>query len=137
MFDAIVDIVTWISLSALSVAAAALCEGIMDTLQFHYTYSVFWQFSNKQFWDPSISWRNKYHAADPLAGSRFPGSTTIFVGLTDAWHMFKLLRNMFMTLAVFLMLSAFISSGWAILYAALYRVVYGIIFTVSYRNLGE
>jgi hypothetical protein len=137
MFGAIVDMIWWLVGGMACVIAAAVCEGVMDTLQFHYTYSVFWQFSNKQFWDPTISWRNKYRAADPLAGPRFPGSTTIFVGLTDAWHLFKLLRNMFMTLAVFLLLSAFISMSWAILYAVLYRVVYGIIFTISYRNFGE
>jgi hypothetical protein len=137
MCTGIIDIALWLILSVLCVAVAAACEAVMDTLQFHYTHSIFYQFQNKRFWNPEESWRNKYRNADPLAGPRFPGSTTIFVGLTDAWHMFKLLRNAFMTMAIFLLLSAFISSGWAILYAALYRVVYGIFFTVSYRNLGE
>jgi hypothetical protein len=137
MYAAIIDIVMWITLGVLSVAAAAVCEGVMDTLQFHYTYSVFFHFSNKWFWDPSISWRNKYRNADPLGGPRFPGSTTLFVGFTDAWHMFKLLRNAFMTMAIFLLLSAFISVTWSLLYAALYRVVYGIFFTISYRNFGK
>lgn len=137
MFDAIVDMIWWILAGVLCVIAAAVCEGVMDTLQFHYTRSVFHQFSNKTFWDPTISWRNKYRDGDPAAGPRFPGSITVFVGLTDAWHLFKLLRNVFVCLAVFLLLSAFISVYWSMLYVVLYRVVYGFIFTVSYRRFYE
>ncbi len=127
----------WILAGVLCVIAAAVCEGVMDTLQFHYMRSVFHQFSNKTFWDPTISWRNKYRDGDPAAGPRFPGSITVFVGLTDAWHLFKLLRNVFVCLAVFLLLSAFISVYWSMLYVVLYRVVYGFIFTVSYRRFYE
>lgn len=70
-------------------ALAGFLNGIMDTLQFHYSSSIFSKKSKQSFWDPSISWRNKYKNQDPNQGPRFPGSTTIFVFTTDAWHLFK------------------------------------------------
>ena len=38
------------------------------------------------FWDARDSWRLKYKNGEPALGARFPGSTTVFVALTDAWH---------------------------------------------------
>jgi len=137
MCAVIVDIAFWLVLSVLCVAAAAACEAVMDTLQFHYTHSVFFHFQNKRFWNPEESWRNKYRNADPLAGPRFPGSTTIFVGLTDAWHMFKLLRNAFAVLASFVLLYALIGVWWALIYVVVSRIVYGVIFTVLYREFDK
>lgn len=137
MYSVIVDTAMWLVLSVLCVAASAVCEAVMDTLQFHYTYSVFYRFSNKRFWDPTQSWRNKYRNADPLAGPRFPGSTTIFVGLTDAWHMFKLLRNAFAVLAGFVLLYALLGDWWVLIYVCVARITYGIIFTISYQNFGK
>jgi hypothetical protein len=132
MFAVIVDVMLWVAGGTACVIAAAVCEGVMDTLQFHYTYSVFWHFSNKQFWDPTISWRNKYHAADPLAGPRFPGSTTIFVGLTDAWHLFKFYRNTFLFIGLPLLKFGSLNIIWAALIA---RVVYGLVFTLCFDKL--
>lgn len=137
MCAVIVDIAFWLILSVLCVAAAAVCEAVMDTLQFHYTHSVFYHFQNKRFWNPEESWRNKYRNADPLAGPRFPGSTTIFVGLTDAWHMFKLLRNAFAVLASFVLLYALIGGWWALIYVVVSRITYGVIFTVLYGEFGK
>lgn len=78
-----------IIIAILFFALAGLCKGIMDTLWFHYGTSVF---ADKKalYWDPKISWRNKYKNGDSKQGARFPGSTTIFVGLTDGWHLFQL-----------------------------------------------
>lgn len=43
---------------------------------------------NRQYWDASVSWTNKYKDNNPDAGSAFPGSTTVFVWTTDAKHLF-------------------------------------------------
>ncbi len=43
------------------------------------------------FWDNRESWKLKYKNSDPAAGPRFPSSTTVFVGLTDGWHLSNLL----------------------------------------------
>ena len=116
---------------------AGLCEAIMDTLQFHYESSIFYCFKKKYFWDPKISWYNKYKNKDPLAGPRFPGSTTLFVGLTDGWHFFKLLRNLFIVIGVFILLYAIVGPIWALIYVVVARVVFGLVFTFFYYILGD
>ena len=42
------------------VMASGLFESIMDKLQFHYDKTPFKYFNNQIFWDPKISWRNKW-----------------------------------------------------------------------------
>lgn len=69
-------------------------DGLGDTLQFHFDKSPFSdsvRFS-KQFWDPSVSWTNKYLNNDVALGSAFPFSTTALVFLTDGWHLLKFLK---------------------------------------------
>lgn len=118
-------------------AIAGICEAIMDTLQFHYSYSVFYSLRNRLFWDPSISWKNKYKNGDPLAGSKFPGSTTIFVGLTDAWHFFKLLRNLAIFIGI-LFFTWYCGGVWlGVFWTILARIVFGITFTIFYKILGD
>lgn len=62
---------------------AAISNAIMDTLTHHFSTSIF---KNKKaiWWDPSISWKNKYVDGDPNKPQR-----TIPVAFTDAWHLFK------------------------------------------------
>jgi hypothetical protein len=115
------------------IALSGVAESIMDVLQFHYSQSYFSKLPNQQFWNPVVSWKNKYRDGDPLKGPRFLGSTTMLVAFTDAWHLFKLLRNTLAVLSSFLLLSAFITWHWALIYAISFRVVYGVYFTISYR----
>jgi hypothetical protein len=82
---------------------AAVSESIMDTLQFHYYNSIFKSFKNELFWNPEISWKNKYKNGNPLDGERFLFSKTLFVGLTDGWHLFKLIRNFSLFFGIFLL----------------------------------
>jgi hypothetical protein len=66
-------------------------KAVQDTIAHHYVGSVF-EHLDPDYWGPS-SWKAKY--ADFDAGDRrpaFPGSLTIFVSLTDAWHLFGLLE---------------------------------------------
>jgi len=72
-----------IILSILLFMIAAASNAVMDTLVHHYTTSVFWN-KNATFWDPSISWKNKYVDSDPTKPQR-----SIPVAFTDAWHCFK------------------------------------------------
>lgn len=63
-------------------------KGIADVISVHYdNFSRVHPGANQQYWDPAVSWRNKYKNGDPVQGAKFPGSTTIFVSLTDAWHL--------------------------------------------------
>lgn len=69
-------------------------DGIMDTLQFHFPISRMsgWRPS---FWDPSVSWKNKYKDRDPKKGR-----TWVPVIFTDAWHLFKAIRTAALCLGV-------------------------------------
>jgi len=72
--------------SAVSFAVAGAFEGTMDYLQFHYD-------GNSQFWQPDISWMNKYKNRDPRQGLTFMGRW--FVTGTDGWHAMKGGKNAF------------------------------------------
>ena len=76
-------------------------DGAADVMQFKYDRSVFAQHEgNKSFWNPKVSWRNKYYNGNPEDGALFPLSTTLFVNLTDGWHLSKTIRNCSWTCAI-------------------------------------
>ena len=71
---------------------ASASKGVCDDLQFHYSDTVFASLDNDQFWDPDISHRNKWAGGVKANGERFLGSSTIFVWVTDAWHLFQTIQ---------------------------------------------
>lgn len=116
------------------VSLSAISEAIMDKLQFHYHKSIF-KFNpvkyNQLFWDSSISWKNKYKE-NSMTEPKFYGSTTMFVFVTDAWHLFKFLRNLFLFIGLPLLC---LSSVNIILSVIIGRVLYGLIFTLYFDIL--
>lgn len=76
---------------------AGICNAVMDTLFTRYNQSIFTSF-NPFFWNPDISWVNKWRK--PPYEERFLFSSTILVFLTDAWHLFKALMIGFIMLGV-------------------------------------
>jgi hypothetical protein len=121
-------------LGILLVIAASISEAIMDTIQFHYERSVF-KFDpdkyNPLFWDASISWKNKYKE-NSMTEPKFYGSKTIFVFLTDAWHFFKFLRNLFLFIGLPLL---GLGSLNIILAVVIARVLYGLVFTFCFDKV--
>lgn len=71
------------------ISFAGMANSAMDTLQFHYPKSVFRKLGHESFWNPNISWKNKWRDGIPLRGEKFLGSSTVFVGFTDGWHLCK------------------------------------------------
>lgn len=69
-----------------------------ELLLFKY-HSSFFAGLNPNFWDPSISWRNKYKKRVPPK-ELFLGSTTVFVMFTDGFHLCKWLSNFFLFLGL-------------------------------------
>jgi len=45
--------------------------------------------ANDKFWNPNISWRNKWKNGDRSQGEKFLLSSTILVSTTDAYHMLR------------------------------------------------
>lgn len=50
---------------------------------------------NKQFWDPSLSWTNKYKNNDPEQGRAFVGSMGPLVWVTDGYHLTSMGHKVF------------------------------------------
>ncbi len=81
---------------------SGIFDAAKDIISFRYEQSVFAKL-NPIFWNPLKSWKNKYRRPiipgdkhwyyfglyTPAMEERFPYSTTLFVGLTDGWHLLK------------------------------------------------
>lgn len=86
-----------------------LAAGTQDVLTNHYSQAdIFPQAQGEyllgqgpQFWNPQISWRNKWAGGDPANGERFPLSSTFFVSITDAWHMADAIERNSMQFSIF------------------------------------
>ena len=75
--------------------AAGFAEGVKDAISFHYPqFQAVHPNANPNYWDPSISWKNKYKYNDPTMGPKFAGSTGIFVFTTDGWHLTNMVNHL-------------------------------------------
>ena len=45
------------------------------------------------YWNPAVSWRNKWKDGDPAKGEAFPGSSTVFVFTTDGYHLMRSINH--------------------------------------------
>ena len=76
----------------ITIILAGIAEAIMDTILFHFYESPF-KNRNHFFWNPNLSWRNKYKDGIADNGAKFFLSTTLLVSFTDGWHLMKLIRT--------------------------------------------
>lgn len=74
-------------LSVLFLVLAGMCNAVMDKIVFHWDDSVF-KGSKLDWWaNPEVSYKNKWkNNSNSSGGEKFPGSSTIFVWVTDLWH---------------------------------------------------
>lgn len=70
------------------VFTAGTAKGFNETLSFHWK-EFHRQFpnANAKWFNPDVSWRNKYENDDPAAGPDFFLSTTVLVMFTDQYHL--------------------------------------------------
>lgn len=73
--------------------ASGLCDGAAEYLKFHCT-------SNSTFWNPNLSWTNKWKNGDPAQGEKFWQSSRALVWTTDGYHMMRMGRNVFAMSAI-------------------------------------
>lgn len=67
---------------------AGASRGFNETLMFHWKgFRNAFPKANPQWFNPSVSWRNKYKNGDPDAGAKFPLSTSVLVMFTDQYHL--------------------------------------------------
>ena len=80
---------------------AGVSKGFNETLEFHWKgFEHAFPGANPQWFDPEISWRNKYKNGDPFAGPRFPLSTTVLVMFTDQYHLNNFINKLAWTSAI-------------------------------------
>jgi hypothetical protein len=115
------------------VGLAGISEAIMDKLIFHYDNSIFKSFNNQKYWDPELSWVNKYKK--DLVTERFMFSTTILVFLTDAWHFLKFVRTLFMFVGLVIIGANSLSIFHIIIFTIIARIVFGVIFEYFFKHV--
>ena len=84
------------------IIVSGMAKGIADRILFHY--STIPEKYNMFYWNPIISWQNKFKDGDPLKGQKFIGSTTFLVFLTDGWHLMQFLNNKLLVLGIVLLM---------------------------------
>lgn len=76
-------------------------DGLNQALQFRYNnFKRDFPKAKDLFWNPAISWRNKYKNGEPEQGRKFPGSTTWLVWTTDAYHLTRFFEHGLITSAI-------------------------------------
>jgi hypothetical protein len=102
----VIDIILILLLVSISGASKA----VADKLSHHYSQSIFSDFKNQKFWDPSISWLNKYVNNDVTQGFKkikVLGFNFIRpIVFSDAWHLFNS-SSMFSLLLIILFVTKF------------------------------
>jgi len=67
---------------------AGASKGFNETLMFHWdAFHQKFPHANQNWYNPELSWKNKYKDGDPSKGAKFPLSTTMLVATTDQYHL--------------------------------------------------
>ena len=67
---------------------AGASKGFNETLLFHWdAFHQKFPKANPNWYNPQLSWKNKYKDGEPANGPKFPLSTTMLVATTDQYHL--------------------------------------------------
>lgn len=70
------------------VMVGGAAKGFNETLQYHYKdFQRVFPNANRQWFNPSVSWKNKYKDGDRAKGEAFPLSKSLLVAFTDQYHL--------------------------------------------------
>lgn len=128
------------------VFAGGFMDGTAESLRVHYSeFKAVHPGAKDQFWNPSISWTNKYadglqpydprwyhFGVAPIYKERFPYSTTMLAWSTDGYHLLRTGRNITLVVAIAIPLRHKKSLRNYVIEAASYMVAYGLGFTLAY-----
>ncbi|MBI2050382.1 MAG: hypothetical protein HYT31_01075 [Parcubacteria group bacterium] len=90
----------------LFIFTAGMAKGVSDTLQFHYGRSVFASLPNQEWWNPEVSWKNKYRDYDKGdTREAYLFSRSLLVWRTDAWHLAQTIETLGWVFALLLAIS--------------------------------
>lgn len=120
-------------IGGLMVGFAAISKSIRDTLSYHFETSAF-RYLNPKFWNPAISWKNKYKNYPEDQRAKFFGSKTFLVWVTDAWHLFDMLSYLFLAITFTIILPINMDIVTAIAYFIFYILLFFTFFEISYKS---
>ena len=76
-------------------------DATAEVLRINYSYfAKVHPNANPEFWNPQESYKNKWKNGDYKQGEKFPLSSTALVFTTDAYHLFRMGRNVTMITAI-------------------------------------
>jgi len=83
------------------VMLAGAAKGFNETLQFHWkSFHSKFPDANPDWYNPAVSWRNKYEGGNPDSGPKFPLSTSVLVMFTDQYHLNNFINRGALTAAL-------------------------------------
>ena len=115
---------------------SGMSDGLNQALQFRYSgFKKVFPKARDQWYDPSISWANKYKGRDPSKGAKFFGSTSFLVGTTDAYHATRTISNSFNAAAIVFSVTDKKRKWWeylldACIYWGINRVGFSLVYNV-------
>lgn len=125
------------------IVISAVSNAGMDTLAHHYEKSVFNRL-NKYFWNPVDSGDNKWKDGIKARGEKYFLSSSLLVGFTEGWHLFKMLflnltilGTIMISIELYDKLNSHGYTKWEIvLFIMIYvRVIFGGVFTPMYNRV--
>ena len=122
--------VTW---SCLILAGG--CDGLAESVKFHYQSTDRKLNLNDNQWNPDISWRNKYKGGDPANGEKFLLSTRTLSFLTDGYHRTRAVKNLFIGAGIAFKIGTKQKWYYYLLDIGSYSLAYGIGFNLTYEYL--
>jgi hypothetical protein len=114
---------------------AGICSGWMDLIQFHWDLAPDWMKAKPEWFNPSISWRNKWKNGDFMQGEKFKWSSTFLVWLTDGWHNFKFRIEVCIFVSFGIIPFLQLPSPWMYLLLPIwFRICFGVGFWKGYKT---
>ena len=116
---------------------AAFFNGVMDVLQFRYSRSVFSDTKHGTYYNPRLSWKNKWKDGDHIKGEAYPGSSTVFVLFTDAWHLAQFFMFTCFEVALLFLLYKLYKFKWYWLLSIFLgmKIIFGVTFEIFFKYL--
>tara|TARA_B100000497_G_scaffold93417_1_gene104504 strand:- start:676 stop:1074 length:399 start_codon:yes stop_codon:yes gene_type:complete len=121
-------------LSILFLLLAGICNAIMDSILFHWEKSIF-KGSKLEWWaNPKVSYKNKWkNYSNSEDGEKFPGSSTIFVWVTDLWHFAQSFMITFFVLGVLFYDSIVVIKGYPLVSLLIDFVILKGVFSLTFE----
>jgi hypothetical protein len=113
---------------------SAIAKAGMDKLNFHFYESIFSKLSHR-FWNSEYSWQNKWRDGNPDLGEDYPFSSTLFVFLTDGWHLLQFIFLNTFFLALFFIALHDYTIREAIVHLILLRALFGLVFELHFKYI--